>query len=433
MQAPLKWSGENKVASSAFFNCIDGDTTHAETANLGYTVKMRYLSINTPESTSEIEEWGLTASYFNKFIFTGDEHCLDTFPAADKAELMLRPHGATSIILVSSAVAKHETVVDYEFPEDDDDDDLVPFKSNRVTRDYDPTESVNRPVEVEDLMIGVESDEQGPFHAGVDGYGRSLCYVWYATVKNPTKNDFRCLNLEMVYQGLSLGIGSVDATSPETYRMFAAADDSAKANFRHIYSGSKDTNYFYYETSTIQKLSLKTLYKSGLNPNGTDADPMIKYNPEISTYADKKTLYRVEGYVTQKVGAAFYIQDNYEYDNDKVISGEVTPYGLYIFTLRKPPIRIGDYVSVIGAISYYSGTFQMQGISYHQDADMQRDMLIGYSVKANGEKVRMPRQTVKPIQLTGAQFHQLKLPSVLVEIVEDVHFYNFTSLYQGNP
>ena len=426
MQAPLEFKNGTKVKSGAFFNCVDGDTTHAETSNLGYTVKMRYLSINTPESTSEIEEWGLTASYYNKFVFTGDEHCLDTFPAEDKAALMARPHGATSIILISSAIAKQETIVDDEVIDDGDDDDLVNPAINRAEEEKEK-EPEHRPIEVEDLMIGVQSDEKGPFHAGVDGYGRSLCYVWYATVDNPTKDDFRCLNLEMVYQGLSLGIGSSSDTSPETYFMFAAADDSAKANYRHVYSGSIDTNYFYHKTHSVSKLSFKKLYESALNPDGSDADGAIRFNPESSVYADKRTLRRMEGYVTQKVGSSFYIQEKYEYDNDKVLSGEEQPYGIYVFTLRKPPIRIGDYVSVVGAISTYSGTFQMQGISYHEEPDYNRDMLIGYSYNdVTKTKTKMPRQTVKPIKLTGAQFNSLRLPSVLVEFTDNIYFYDFT-------
>ena len=451
MKAPLKWSGSGasatKADSGAFINYVDGDTTHIETANLGYTVKIRYLSINTPESTSEIEEWGLTASNYNKFLFSGDEHYLEKFEEADREALLQRPHGATSVILISSAVAKEETIVDEEIIDDDDDDDLVNPAIMRADDSEEEKESEHRPIEVKDLMIDVESDEKGPFHAGVDGYGRSLCYVWYATVQNPTLDDFRCLNLEMVYQGLSLGIGSRDATSLETYKMFAAADNSAKANHRHIHSGKTDPLYYYYQTSEVLPLSLNVLYKSALLPNGGDADPKVKYNPDRSPYADKKTLYRIEGYVTEKVGEAFYIQDNYQYDNDKVVSGEITPYGIYVFTLRSMPIQVGQYVSVVGAISTYSGTFQMQGISYHLRPDLNRDTLLGYRYNyatKQREKVRytytdeegVEHETdifpIKPIQLTGAQFNSLKLQSVLVEIVEDVHFYDFQEKFSGH-
>ena len=82
MRAPNKFdSSGNKVARTSkevFLNYVDGDTTHVETYNLQYTVKIRYLSIDTPESTSEIEEWGLSASYFSKYIYTGDTQYWDT-------------------------------------------------------------------------------------------------------------------------------------------------------------------------------------------------------------------------------------------------------------------------------------------------------------------------------------------------------------------
>ena len=51
---------------------IDGDTTHFHvptSVDPSGILKARYLAINTPESTSEIEEWGLTASNYNKFIY----------------------------------------------------------------------------------------------------------------------------------------------------------------------------------------------------------------------------------------------------------------------------------------------------------------------------------------------------------------------------
>ena len=411
MQAPNEFKNDGtKKESKAFINYVDGDTTHSETFNLGYTVKMRYLSINTPESTSEIEEWGLTASNYNKFVYTGNaDYLADIY---DHEALAERPNGVTSLILLSEAMAKHETL-----PEDEEEPEV-----------REPT--------VADLMIGDTTGKNGPFHATTDGYQRNLCYVWYATVQDPTKDDFRCLNLEMVYQGLSLGIGSRESTSLETYKMFAAADNSAKANRRHIHSGRTDANYFYYnrtdEQYQIQRMPLKTLYRSALLPNGSDADPDIKYDPSISLYADKRTLWRIEGYVTQKVGSAFYIQDNYEYDNDKVVNGTVTPYGIYVFTLREMPFRIGDYVSVVGAISTYGGTFQIQGVSYHPNPNYKRDTLVGWSYNdLTGEKTKMERKTIVPIRLTGAQFNALRLPSVLVEITDNIWFYDFQEKFSG--
>ena len=48
---------------------IDGDTTHFHTTpgfNDQDVLKARYLAVNTPESTGQIEEWGKKASNFTK-------------------------------------------------------------------------------------------------------------------------------------------------------------------------------------------------------------------------------------------------------------------------------------------------------------------------------------------------------------------------------
>ena len=392
VRAPNKFDSKGKkVARSSkdvFINYVDGDTTHVETYNLQYTVKIRYLSIDTPESTSEIEEWGLSASYFNRYIYSGDEtywaKIEDSFAPWDADSLQ---PGATSIILISQEAA---------------------INSKTLT--------------VEDLKIG--SEEEGTYHATTDGNQRNLAYVWYATKQNPTKEDFRCLNLEMVYQGFSFGVGSMDSTSEYYYKMFDAANLSAKANKRHIHNDDpsiRDANYFYYgyenEAGEIIKpatLTLEQLY------NSAEKDGAIGYKP-VSSFANKKTLYRVSGYVSRKVGTSFYIQDKVEYDNDAVIAGTEVPYGIYVFTYSETPIKVGDQVEVVGAVSSYGGTFQMQGISYSTiDPDPIRDTII---VSRNNKIV--------PVKVTGAQFNSLKLPQVLVEITDNVWFYPFESVYNN--
>ena len=358
-----------------FLNYVDGDTTHVETFNLQYTVKIRYLNIDTPESTSEIEEWGLTASYFSKYIYTGDETYKQYIRNSTDFD-SLKP-GMTSIILMSQEASKHA-----------------------------------EEIELDDLNIG--SEEPGIYAATTDGNQRNLAYVWYATVPNPEKDDFRCLNLEMVYQGFSFGVGSADACSEYYYKMFDAASLSAEMNGRHIFSGQDDDNYYYYERKGVSDLTLKQLYDSA------PTDPEIGYRPE-SVYCNKKTLYRVEGYVSRKVGTAFYIQDKTSYDNEAVVAGTEKPYGIYVFTYSETPIKVGDKVSVVGALSSYGGTFQMQGISFSTiNPDPVRDT-----------KILSRGHTITPVQVTGAQFNSLKLPQILVEITDNLWFYSFTSTYQG--
>lgn len=380
VQAPFKWDGNTKKATSAFVNYVDGDTTHIETSNLGYTVKIRYLSIDTPESTDKIEEWGLSASNYNKFVYTGDKNYLKNIVGNGirDEDLSQNQGGMTTVILMSQAFAKN---------------------CDKAT--------------VTELNLG--SEEKGIYASTTDGNQRDLAYVWYSTAKNPTKDTFRCLNLEMVYQGFSFGTGSMEDTSPYIYKMFDAANLNAEANRRHLHSGVRDLNYHYWSQpgQTPKRLTLDELYASA------PSDPDIRYYPE-SVYADKKTLYKIHGYVSRKVGTSFYMQTKPSYTREEVEQGKAL--GIYVFTYSQTIINPGCEVDVVGAISTYGGTFQMQGISYTNiDPNYDRDT----KIISTGNKV-------VPVKLTGAEFNSFKLPSVLVEITDNVWFYNFTGTYKGN-
>jgi micrococcal nuclease len=49
-------------------SCTDGDTANFNVAGYSETVKLRFLAINTPESTAKVEPWGKKASIFTKHI-----------------------------------------------------------------------------------------------------------------------------------------------------------------------------------------------------------------------------------------------------------------------------------------------------------------------------------------------------------------------------
>lgn len=326
--------------NGGFINYVDGDTTHVETMNYGYTVKIRYLGIDTPESTSEIEEWGKSASLYNKSVF----------------------ESAKYVILQSQGCAK------------------------------DP-----------------KAEDRTKWAATADGNQRSLAYVWYTTNANPTLNDFRCLNLEMVYQGFSQGIGSIDEMGEYFYKTFDKANLSAKANLRHQYSGQRDPNYYYYNDKGkyfddyAKEITLKELYFSGTDPNKTD-----------SSFVDGKTLYRINGYVSRKIAGAFYIQDKADYGRKE---GDPLPeaYGLYVFTYAQTDIKVGDEVSVIGVLSVYGGCYQIQGISYSTlNPDLQRDT-----------QILTRNNKIVPIPMTAEEFNKKgAYNSVLVTIKEKAYAYN---------
>ena len=325
---------------SGFLNVVDGDTTHFETKNFGYTVKVRYLGIDTPESTSEIEEWGKSASLYSKGIFSSASH----------------------VILQSQGWARGD------------------------------------------------ADKA----ATADGNQRSLAYVWYTTKSNPTVNDFRCVNLEMVYQGFSQGIGAKEDMGERYYYMFDKAAKSAEANKRHQFSGAVDPNYDY----TVDKggepcdIELKELYSKreltysadGKNITG-DNNPYLHAEPE-------QKLYRVKGYVTRVIGYAFYIQDKPSYERDPETGELPEAYGLYVFTYSAHPIRPGDYVSIVGALSLYSGTYQIQGVSWKDfGANPRRDM----EIISSGHKIA-------PIEMTAKEFNKKQYDQVFVKVTDSLYF-----------
>lgn len=68
-QVKLDMKGANNTVEVKIKQLIDGDTTHFyidDASFEGDVIKARYLAVNTPESTGQIEEWGKTASNFTK-------------------------------------------------------------------------------------------------------------------------------------------------------------------------------------------------------------------------------------------------------------------------------------------------------------------------------------------------------------------------------
>lgn len=409
IRAPLKYDATNKKYvgkaddKDFFFNCVDGDTTHVETFNLKYTVKIRYLMDDTQESTSQMEEWGLSGSYFSKYTFWGefgkenneDAHYEEKMKSLFSTEELAKlTGGATHIILMSKPLA---------------------FAGEKATLD-----------EIKESK-GKDPEYKGKYGSTTDGNQRDLAFVWYAksTKAKPAKSEFRCLNLELIYQGFSENTGSLDAYGEYFFKNFDAAGLSAQANKRHMQSGERDPYFYYYMDDDVQvkKLPLNRLYT-----DDAPKDSIIGYLPK-SERCDKKTLWRVQGYVSRKVGGAFYIQDRPSYSEDEIAKIKSNDkdrdvgFGIYVFTYAQTPIDEGQHVEVIGALSSYGGTFQIQGISYtaYNPNPKRNTTILDYN--PDGSIKYYP---IVPIQLTVEEFHTLQLPQVLVQIKDNVYFNQFT-------
>jgi|GEM_PF-747676 len=327
---------QNGFGGEGFLNVVDADTTHFQTSNYGYTVKVRYLGIDTPESTSEVEEWGKSASNYSKDLFT---------------------NRAKWVILQSQGWAR--------------------------------------------------GDEDKA--ATADGNQRSLAYVWYSEKSTPSVADFKCVNLEMVYQGFSQGLGSIEDMGETYYWMFDKAQKSAEANKRHQFSGEVDPNYDYTidEGKAPRELTLKQIYDQR---NVTYSSDNKTITGDTNPLIDVKTWTKVTGYVSRVIGYSFYLQDAPSYERG---AGNALPdaYGLYVFTFSEHPIKVGDYISVVGILSLYGGTYQMQGVSWHDfGANPNRDMTI---ISRNHE--------IKPIELTASEFNTKKYDFILVKVTNPLY------------
>lgn len=321
-------------ADDVFTNYVDGDTTQFTSYNGNYTVKVRYLGVDTPESTSEVEEWGRSASLFNKSILKKAKY----------------------VIVQSAGSAK--------------------------------------------------TGKRAP--ADLDGYQRSLAYVWYSNEDNPTKESFRNLNLELVYNGYSGFNAPSDDMKEDFYNAFSNAYAIAQEYKKHRFSDEKDPNYDY---NPAQVLPLDMLYDETYYVDHFDPET----NESLGTYSsfcDDKTWYSFDGYVTRVVGgSAFYIQnkigDNY--------------YGLYVFTLRTyEPVQVGNWLRVTGVLDYYSGMYELKGVSYsffnHEDKDIK---YLDENGNPTEDVTKVKKETVTPIKATSQDIYDLKYPSCLVELVGD--------------
>lgn len=318
-------------ADDVFTNYVDGDTTQFTSYNGNYTVKVRYLGVDTPESTSDVEEWGRSASLFNKSILKKAKY----------------------VIVQSAGSAK--------------------------------------------------TGKRAP--ADLDGYQRSLAYVWYSNEDNPTKESFRNLNLELVYNGYSGFNAPSDDMKEDFYNAFSDAYTIAQEYKKNRFSNEKDPNYDY---NPAQVLPLNMLYDETYYVEHTDPET----NGFYSSFCDNKTWYSFDGYVTRVVGgSAFYIQnkigDNY--------------YGLYVFTLRTyEPVQVGNWLRVTGVLDYYSGMYELKGVSYsffnHEDKDIK---YLDENGNPTEDVTKVKKENVTPIKATSKDIYDLKYPSCLVELVGD--------------
>ncbi len=230
---------------------IDGDTSHFNFAGSSQVLKARYLAVDTPESTGQIEEWGKAASRFTEEKLSG----------------------AVSIL--------------------------------------------------------VESDSED---WNYDGNGRYLVWVWY----KPTADaEYRCLNIELLQNGLGAGSSASEGRYGETAVKAIAQATREKL---YMFSKEKDPEFPYGEATGV------TLKELRMN---------------IAQYEGKKVA--VEGIISYNSNYEAYLES---YDPETEMW-----YGMQIFygyiSQLIPVLAQGAQVRIVGVVNEFYGTYQISDLKYN--------------------------------------------------------------------
>ena len=166
--------------------------------------------------------------------------------------------------------------------------------------------------------------------------GRHLVWIWYKTAET---EDYRCLNLELIQNGLSISCGSVS----ERYGDVASqAFQQAKAQKLNVFSPDEDPDFFY---GDAYEVDLK-----GLRSN-------------IALYDNCKVAF--EGVVTRNNNNSVYVES---YDEEtQMYYGVSVYYGFETGELLNN-LKVGNLARIVGTVTYYEtgGTWQISGLQYRE-------------------------------------------------------------------
>lgn len=166
--------------------------------------------------------------------------------------------------------------------------------------------------------------------------GRHLVWVWY---KPRGTSDYRCLNIELIQNGLSISCGT---TADRYGEAASSAFQQAKAQKLHVFSGEKDPDFFYGDAYEVDLKGLRT---------------------NIALYDNAKVAF--EGVVTRNNNNSVYVE-SYDAETD-MYYGMSVYYGYETGELLNI-LKVGNLVRVVGTVTYYEtgGTWQVSGLSYRE-------------------------------------------------------------------
>lgn len=185
------------------------------------------------------------------------------------------------------------------------------------------------------VSIYIESEDD---KWNVDSTGdRHLVWVWYKTAES---EDYRCLNLELVQNGLTFSCGTVEDRYGE---VMSKAHQQAKKQKLNVHSDEEDPEFYYGDAYEIDLKHLRT---------------------NIDLYNGAKVAF--EGVITYNNDNSVYVE---EYDAETDMHYGMSVY--YGFSLSGEGIRImqpGNRIRVVGKVSYWEtgDSWQVSDVNYSE-------------------------------------------------------------------
>ena len=181
--------------------------------------------------------------------------------------------------------------------------------------------------------IIIESDD-GRWN--VDSTGdRYLVWVWY----KPTEDsEYRCLNLELLQNGLCIANSTANNRYGSTCM---AALNQARTLKLNVYSGKRDPDFYYGDAIELTLRELRT---------------------NLSAYNGKKVAFN--GVVTMNSNNAVYVE-NFDPESG-LYYGMSVYYGYGLSGKGLSILSVGNEVRIVGTLQYYEagGTWQVSGLTY---------------------------------------------------------------------
>ena len=183
--------------------------------------------------------------------------------------------------------------------------------------------------------IIIESDD-GTWNLDSTG-SRYLVWIWYRTSET---EDYRCLNLEILEEGLALPSSSAN----NRYGSWCQnAIQKAKDKGLHVWSKEKDPDFFYGDALEVTTKELR-------------------FNPSL--YDGKKVAF--EGVITRNYNNSVYIES---YDEETESSyGISVYYGYSLSGSGLEILQVGNRVRIVGTMQYYASgdVYQISGLKYRE-------------------------------------------------------------------